>query len=158
MGSTTYVLTGSPENHAATREHGYRVIGLKERRRRQALELAAGDRIILYATRVMAFAGAIRVTGELYEDREPLWPGKPGNPDPYPWRFETAPELVLDDPELWVPAEELVGQLEWVAKWPREHWRLAFQGQLRAVSEHDAAVLLDRLHAAAGAGAAAGAR
>ncbi|HEY8584494.1 MAG TPA: hypothetical protein VIL49_16160 [Capillimicrobium sp.] len=155
MASTTYVLTGSPENHAATREHGYRVIGLKERRRRQALELAEGDRIILYATRVMAFAGAIRVAGELYEDREPLWPGKPGKPDPYPWRFATAPELVLDDPALWVPAEELVGQLEWVAKWPREHWRLAFQGQLRAVSEHDAATILDRLGAAAGAGAGA---
>ena len=155
MASTTHVLTGSPENHAATREHGYGVIGLKERRRRQALEIAEGDRIVLYATRVMAFAGAIRVAGELYEDRTPLWPGKPGNPDPYPWRFPAAPELVIDDPELWVPAEELVGELEWVAKWPPEHWRLAFQGQLRAVSEHDAAVIMDALGAAAGAGVGA---
>lgn len=153
MDSTTYVLTGSPDNHAATRAHGYSVIGLKERRRRQALEVAEGDRIVLYATQVKAFAGAIRVTGELYEDRSKIWPGKPGNPDPYPWRFPTEPELVLDDPELWVPAEDLVGELEHVAKWPVEHWTLAFQGQLRAVSEHDAAVLMDRLRAAAPAGA-----
>ena len=43
----------------------------------------------------MAFAASIRVTGELYEDRAKIWPGKPGNPDQYPWRFETEPELVL---------------------------------------------------------------
>lgn len=155
MPSTTYVLTGSPDNHAATREHGFSVIGLKERRRRQALEVAEGDRIVLYLTQVQAFAGAIRVTGELYEDRTKLWPGKPGSPDPYPWRFPTEPEVVVDDEASWVPAEDLVGELEHIAKWPREHWRLAFQGQLRAVSEHDAAVLMDRLHAAAGAGAGA---
>jgi hypothetical protein len=147
----TYVLTGSPDNHAATRAHGYSVIGLKERRRRQALEIAEGDRIVLYLTKVMAFAGAIRVTGELYEDRERIWPGKPGNPDAYPWRFATEPEVVIDDESAWVPAEDLVGELEHIAKWPREHWKLAFQGQIRAVTEHDAAVLLDRLHAAAGA-------
>jgi hypothetical protein len=152
MPSTTYVLTGSPDNHAATRERGWSVIGLKERRRRQALEIAEGDRIVLYATQVKAFAGAIRVTGELYEDRTPIWPGKPGNPDPYPWRFPTEPELVLDDPALWVPAEELVDDLEHVGKWPREHWTLAFQGQLRAVSERDARVLMDRLAAAAAEG------
>ena len=29
----TWVLTGSPENFAATRDHGFEVIGLKERRR-----------------------------------------------------------------------------------------------------------------------------
>ena len=29
----TWILTGSPENFAATREHGFTVIGLKERRR-----------------------------------------------------------------------------------------------------------------------------
>jgi hypothetical protein len=30
---TTWILTGSPENFAATREHGFRLIGMKERRR-----------------------------------------------------------------------------------------------------------------------------
>jgi hypothetical protein len=143
----TWILTGSPENYAATREHGYRVIGLKERNRNRALEIVLGDRIVLYLTRVMAFAASIRVTGELYEDRERIWPGKPGKADPYPWRFETEPELVLPDDE-WLPAETLVGELEHIGKWPREHWKLAFQGQMRAVSEHDADVLLARLRAA----------
>jgi hypothetical protein len=144
----TWILTGSPENYEATRERGYRVIGLKERNRNRALEIVSGDRIVLYLTRVMAFAASIRVTGELYEDRERIWPGKPGKADPYPWRFETEPELVLPDEE-WVRAETLVGELEHIGKWPREHWKLAFQGQIRAVSEHDADVLLARLGAAA---------
>jgi hypothetical protein len=146
----TWILTGSPENYAATREHGFRVIGLKERNRNRALEVAPGDRIVLYLTREMAFAASIRVTGELYEDRAKIWPGKPGKADPYPWRFETEPELVLDD-DARIPAETLVGTLEHIGKWPREHWKLAFQGQIRAISEHDAGVLLDRLGAATGA-------
>jgi predicted RNA-binding protein len=140
----TWILTGSPENYTATREHDHRVIGLKERNRNRALEIASGDRIVLYLTRVMTFAASIRVVGELYEDRERIWPGKPGKADPYPWRFETEPELVLDEAE-WVRAETLVDELEHIRKWPREHWKLAFQGQIRAVSAHDGDVLLARL-------------
>jgi hypothetical protein len=150
--SRAWVLTGSPENHAATVERGLRVIGLKERRRNVALQIAPGDRIFLYVTRRMAFAAAVRVTGELYEDRERLWPGKPGNPDAYPWRFETEPEVVLDEDEF-VPAVEVVGELEHAAKWPAEHWTLAFQGQLRSVSEADARLLERSLRAAAPAAA-----
>jgi hypothetical protein len=144
----TWILTASPDNHAATAAHGFRVIGLKERRRNQALAVAPGDRFVLYLTQVMAFAGSIRVTGELYEDRTPLWPGKPGAPDPYPWRFPSEPEVVLDQAD-WVPAESFVGRLEHMAKWPAEHWRLAFQGQVRTISERDTAVLLDALRAGA---------
>jgi hypothetical protein len=145
---TTWVLTGSPANFAATREHGFSVIGLKERNRARALQIAPGDRIVFYVTEVKAFGGSILVTGELFEDRSKVWPGKPGKADIYPWRFETEPEVVLEE-EAWVPAEELVGALEHIAKWPAEHWTLAFQGQLRPVSDRDAEVLLERLRAAA---------
>ena len=133
----TWILTGSPENHEVTRELGYRLIGLKEGRRRQALEMAEGDRIVLYLTRRMAFAASVRVTGALFEDREPVWPGKPGRADAYPWRFATEPELVLPE-DRWLPAEDMVDELDHIGKWPREHWTLAFQGQLRTVSPRDA--------------------
>jgi hypothetical protein len=150
---TTWVLTGSPENFAATRAHGFRLIGLKEGRRRQAQAMEPGDRIVFYLTRVGGFAGAVRITSGMFEDRTPVWPGKPGRADAYPWRFDTEPEVVLDEGD-WVPAEALKDQLEHVRKWPAEHWTLAFQGQLRTVSEADAEVLLARLHAAVAAGAA----
>jgi EVE domain len=146
----TWILTGSPENFDATREHGFRLIGMKERRRNQALDMEPGDRIVFYLTRHARFAGSVRIAGELFEDRAPVWPGKPGNPDAYPWRFPTQPEVVLEDDE-WVAAEELKDELEHVRKWPAEHWRLAFQGQLRTVSDADAEVLVQRLRAAAGA-------
>src|SRR5688500_5122015 len=146
----TWILTASPDNHAATAERGFRVIGLKERNRNRALEIEPGDLIALYLTKVMRFAGAIRVTGELYEDREKIWPGKPGKVDPYPWRFETESLVVVDEPD-WVAAEELATSLEHVRKWPAEHWKLAFQGQVRTVSSADRDVLLDRLRVAAGA-------
>jgi predicted RNA-binding protein len=149
----TWILTASPDNHAATAERGFRVIGVKERNRNRALEIEPGDVIVLYLTQVMRFAGAIRVVGELYEDRSKVWPGKPGKPDAYPFRFETEPVVVVEE-EDWVPAEELATALEHVRKWPPEHWKLAFQGQLRTVSDADAELLLDRLRAAAGAAAA----
>ncbi len=146
----TWILTASPDNHAATAEHGFGVIGLKERNRNRALEIEPGDVIVLYLTKVMRFAGAIRVTGDLYEDREKLWPGKPGKADAYPWRFPTEPVVVLDEGE-WIPAEDLKTDLEHVRKWPADHWKLAFQGQVRTVSDADATLLLDRLRSAAGA-------
>ena len=148
MPARTWILTGSPENFAATRGLEFTVIGLKERRRRQALEMETGDRLVFYLTRVMAFAASARIAGELYEDRTPIWPGKPGKADPYPWRFAIEPEWVLEE-SAWIPAETLVEQLEHIAKWPREHWKLAFQGQLRVVGDADADLLCARLADAA---------
>jgi hypothetical protein len=146
----TWILTASPENHEATREHGYSVIGIKERNRPRALQIEPGDRIVLYLTKVMSFAGSILVTGDMYEQRTKIWPGKPGKADAYPWRFATEPEIALEQDE-WVPAEELATKLEHVRKWPAEHWKLAFQGQLRVVSKRDTKVLLKRMGAAAAA-------
>ena len=146
----TWVLTGSLENLRATRERGFELIGAKEGRRRMAEQIAPGDEIVFYVTGVQAFGGSVRVTSEMFEDREKVWPGKPGEADPYPWRFETEPLLVLDEQRL-VPAVELAPELEHVQKWPAEHWHLAFQGQLRAVSDADAALLAARLREAAAA-------
>ena len=147
---TTWILTGSPDNFAATREHGFRIIGLKERNRNRALEIEHGDRIVFWLTQVQRFAGSVTVAGELFEDREKIWPGKPGKVDPYPWRFATEPEIELSDDEQ-IPGEELAPRLEHVRKWPAEHWKLAFQGQIRPVSEGDADLLVDAMRAAAGA-------
>ena len=150
--STTWILTGAPENFEATAAHEFSVIGLKEGRRNFAEQIEPGDRIVLYLTGEMAFAARIRVTGEMFEERTPVWPGKPGKRDPYPWRFPTAPEVVLEESRR-LPAESVALELEHVRKWPPEHWKLAFQGQIRAVSPADAALLERRLGALAGAAA-----
>ena len=144
----TWVLTGSVENFRATRDRGFELIGAKERRRRLAEQIEPGDQIVFYVTVVQAFAGVVRVTSEMFEDRKKVWPGKPGKVDPYPWRFETEPVQILDE-ERFVPAVELASELEHVRKWPAEHWHLAFQGQLRTVSEADARLLAERIAEAA---------
>ncbi|MGZ5338774.1 MAG: EVE domain-containing protein [Thermoleophilaceae bacterium] len=144
----TWVLTGSLDNFRVTRERGFRVIGAKEGRRRMAEGIEPGDRIVFYVTGLQAFGGMVRVTGEMYEGREKIWPGKPGKVDAYPWRFETEPELALDE-QSFVPAEDVALELEHVRKWPAEHWQLAFQGQLRTVCDADAELLERRLREAA---------
>ena len=149
-GGKTWILTGSVENFRATREHGFRLIGAKEKRRRLAEQIEPGDEIVFYVTGVQAFGGIVRVTSAMFEDRAKVWPGKPGKVDPYPWRFETEPVEVLPE-DRFVPAVELAGELEHVRKWPAEHWQLAFQGQLRTVSEADARLLGERIGAAAAA-------
>jgi predicted RNA-binding protein len=152
----TWILTGSLENFRINVERGFDVVGFKERRRNQALEFEPGDEIVFYVTGVQAFGGIARVRSQMFEDREPIWPqGKKKHPEDYPWRVETEPVVVLEEPEF-VPAEALLGDLEHLRKWPAEHWHLAFQGQLRTVSEADAALLNDRIGAAAGTAATPG--
>ena len=152
----TWILTGSLENFRINVERGFDVIGFKQRRRFQAREFEPGDEIVFYVTGVQAFGGIARATSEVFEDTQPIWPGKKpsknpasknSTPEPYPWRVEAEPVIVLAEDEF-VPAEELAGDLEHVAKWPPEHWHLAFQGQLRTISESDASLLRERLSAA----------
>jgi predicted RNA-binding protein len=145
----SWILTGSLENFRINVERGFDVIGFKERRRNQAEEFEPGDEIIFYVTGVQAFGGVARVTSEMFEDRSPIWPqGKKKAPEAYPWRVEAEPVLILDEDDF-IPAEELVGELDHIAKWPPEHWHLAFQGQLRTIGESDAKLLRERLAAAA---------
>jgi predicted RNA-binding protein len=149
---TSWILTGSLENFRINVERGFDVIGLKERRRRQAEEFEPGDEIFFYVTGVQAFGGIARVRSQMFEDRSPIWPqGKKKKPEPYPWRVEAEPVLILPEEEF-VPAEDLVTELEHVRKWPLDHWHLAFQGQLRTIGEADASLLRERLASSKKAG------
>jgi predicted RNA-binding protein len=143
--SSNWILTGSLENFRINVERGFDVIGFKERRRRMAEKFEPGDEIFFYVTGVQAFGGIARVRSEMFEDRTPILPqGKKKKPEPYPWRVEAEPVLILAE-EDFVPAEELVTELEHVRKWPPDHWHLAFQGQLRTIGEADADLLRERM-------------
>jgi predicted RNA-binding protein len=145
-GPNSWILTGSLENFRINVERGFDLIGFKERRRRQAEEMEPGDEIFFYVTGVQAVGGLARVKSEMFEDRTRIWPAKKGKPEIYPWRVEAEPVLILPE-EQFVPAEELVTELEHIRKWPPDHWHLAFQGQLRTIGEADAALLRQRLAA-----------
>ena len=104
---------------------------------------------------MQAFGGIVRVRSEMFEDRTPIWPqGERKHQEDYPWRVEAEPVRVLDE-DRFVPAESLVEDLEHVRRWPAEHWHLAFQGQLRGISDADGRLLAGRIGAAAAVSAAA---
>ena len=148
----TWILTGSLENFRINVERGFDVIGLKERRIRQAEQFEPDDEVVFYVTGVQAFGGIARVRSPMFEDREPIWPqGSKKKHEDYPWRVHSEPIAILAE-EDFIPAESLLGKLEHLAKWPLEHWHLAFQGQLRTVSDADAALLSDRITRAVGVG------
>jgi hypothetical protein len=142
----SWILTGSLENFRINVERGCDPIGFKERRRNQAEQAGPGDEVFFYLTGVQAFGAIARVTSEMFEGREPIWPPGKKN-EAYPWRVEAEAVLVLSE-EDFVPVEELASELEHVRKWPAEHWHLAFQGQLRTIGESDARLLRERLSAA----------
>jgi predicted RNA-binding protein len=151
----TWILTGDLGNFRINVERGFDVIGLKERRIRQAEQFEPGDEVIFYVTGVQAFGGVARVLSPMFEDREPIWPqGKKKKHEDYPWRVEAEPVTVLAE-EDFIPAESMLGKLEHLAKWPVEHWHLAFQGQLRTIPPADAKLLGARIESAARASAGA---
>jgi predicted RNA-binding protein len=160
----TWVLTGGIENFRINVERGFDVIGFKERRRNQALEFEPGDEIVFYVTKFktdggdpagQAFGAIARVTSDMSEDRTPIWPqGKKKYPEEYPWRVKAEPVLVLAESEF-VAVESLLAELEHVKRWPADHWHLAFQGQLRTISDEDSTLIAERMRAAAGTPAAA---
>jgi len=133
-----WILVGSPENFEATREHGFRVQGFKTRHRKKAEAMRPGDRLVYYLTGVQGFAATATVISEAFEDHTPIWKSKDPKKatEDYPWRVQIEPDIVLP-PGVVVPAEELARHLHHVQKWPTEHWRLAFQGQLHRIDEHD---------------------
>jgi len=152
---STWILTGGVENFRIYSERGFDVIGMKEGRRRMAEGFEPGDEIFFYVSGLQAFGGIAKVTSAMFEDRTPIWPqGKKKKPEAYPWRVEAEPVIVLPEDDF-VPAEKMVGKLDHIAKWPAEHWHLAFQGQLRTVSEADAKILRKRIECAARSGAPA---
>ncbi len=154
----TWVLTGGIENFRINVERGFDVIGFKERRRLQAREFEPGDEIVFYVTKYrdaggapagQAFGARARVTSEMFEDRGPIWPqGKKKHPEDYPWRVKAEPVVVLAE-AAFIPVESLLDRLEHVRRWPAEHWHLAFQGQLRTISEADAELIAELMADAA---------
>lgn len=126
---TVWCVTTTPDNFARTAELGWTVQGLKSRREKTARQVQPGDKFVFYLSKAQAFGATVEVASEVFEDHELIWSSKPG--EDYPWRFEIRPEVVVEDSDAWVPAEDLYDDLAFVKKWPVEHWKLAFQGNVR---------------------------
>ena len=128
---------------------GFDVFGFKSTRRREATGMKPGDKLIFYLTKIMKFGGLAEVASEYFEDSSPVFKAKkPG--ETYPFRVRVRPEIVLE-PGQYLDVKEIAPRLAYTKKWPAEHWRLAFQGNLHQVPQPDYELIASLMRQAAGA-------
>ena len=140
---SSWMVVTSVDNFQRTIDLGFSKQGFKARQRRKVMEqMEAGDDLLYYVTGVQVFAATARITSAGFEEHELIWTSKPG--EDYPWRVEVRPDRVLVE-EDWIPTSEIAPGLEYVQKWPAAHWKLAFQGNLHRIPDHDFATVRDAL-------------
>lgn len=109
--------------------------GFKTRQRKKVMErMEPGDRLVWYLTGVQVFGGTATVASKGFEDHELIWRSKPG--EDYPWRVKLRDARLRTEHE-WVPSHVVGPGLAYVQKWPAEHWKLAFQGNLHLIADAD---------------------
>ena len=133
-----WIIVGSVDNFRRTAELGFTIQGIKSRHRKKAERMQPGDKIVYYLTGLKALAGIATIRSPFFESHDPIW--RSGDPkkaaEDYPFRVATAPDLILAEHEF-VPAEGVARQMTYVAKWPAEHWTLAFQGNVHEIGSAD---------------------
>jgi EVE domain len=131
----SWMAVTSTDNFERTRALGATMQGFKTRQRKNVMErMEPGDRIVWYLTKVQAFGGTATVASKGFEDHELIWRSKPG--EDYVWRVKLRGARLLEE-DAWVPSHVVGPGLEYVQKWPAEHWKLAFQGNLHQIPDVD---------------------
>lgn len=142
-----WLLVSSPENFEVSRSRGFDVAGMKSRHRKKAETVQTGDTVFFYLTGMKAIGGLAEVIGTFYEDHSHIWDSKKDGEE-YPYRFAIRPLAIIPDSGDFVAVEVFVDELEYVRRWSRENWTLAFQGNVHRLSEPDYALLAEAVHAA----------
>jgi hypothetical protein len=149
-----WIIVGSPDNFAATREHGFTIQGMKARQRKKAAQMQPGDKIVYYITGKKAFGGVATITSEAFEDDTIIWKSTNKNraEEVYPHRVQIEADIILDDDDF-LEAEETALKTSYVQKWPAKNWTLAFQGNVHKIDEDDFNLIRDAVAQHAGVGA-----
>ena len=136
---SSWMVVTSADNFQRTIDLGFVKQGFKARQRKKVMEqMEPGDDLLYYVTGVQVFAATARITSVGFEEHELIWTSKPG--EDYPWRVEVRPDRVVVERD-WIPTSEIAPGLEYVQKWPAEHWKLAFQGNLHRIPDEDFATV-----------------
>jgi predicted RNA-binding protein len=138
-----WMIVSSLDNFRKTQERGFTVQGIKTRHRKRAEMMKSGDRLLFYVTGRMAFTATCTLTSPMFEEHTHVWRTTRRDED-YPWRVRIRPELVLEETD-WMPAKDLAYRLEYVRKWPPEHWTLAFQGHIHQLLQKDFKLIEDEI-------------
>lgn len=130
-----WMIVTSPENYEKTRQLRFTQQGVKSRHRRKAERMAPGDRVCWYLTGIQSFAATATITSPYFEGSEPIWVSEKTG-DTYPWRFKIKKDHAVD-PGAAIKADTLLAKLAFVKRWPSQHWRLAFQGNVHELDATD---------------------
>jgi len=136
-----WIVVGSPENFEIARRRGFDIFGFKSSRRREASEMKPGDKLVFYLTGVMKLAGIATVDSPYFEDHTPVWRSEKKPGEDFPFRVRVKPDVLLDEPN-YLDVREIGPRLAYTKKWPAEHWRLAFQGNLHQIPREDYQLIL----------------
>jgi predicted RNA-binding protein len=131
-----WIVVGSEENMRIAEARGWDIFGFKSTRRGEAFRIRPGDYLVFYLTKIMKFGGIAEVTSETYEDHERVFISTKKPKEDYPFRVRIKPIIALA-PDQYLDVKEIGPTLEFTRKWPPEHWRLAFQGNLHEIPESD---------------------
>ncbi len=147
---TYWIVVGSEENMRIAEARGFDIFGFKSSRRREVAGMQPGDKLIFYLTKIMKFGGLAEVTSDYFEDHARVFKSEKKPQEDYPFRVNVKPEIVLT-PEQYLDVKEIAPRMQYTKKWPLEHWRLAFQGNLHQVPQADFELIVAEMKAAAGA-------
>jgi len=145
-----WIVVGSEANFKIAQERGFDIFGFKSTRRREASQMKPGDKLIFYLTGIMKFGGVATVTSEGFEDHTSIFVSEKKPGEDYPFRVQVKSDMVLT-PEHYLDVKELAPRMQYTKKWPTEHWRLAFQGNLHQIPEEDYRLILAEMKQAAAA-------
>ena len=131
-----WMLVSSAENFEISRRRGFDVAGMKSRHEKKAMEVKPGDKVIFYLTKVMAFGATAEVTSTYRVEKSTIWPCSSRKGEIYPFRFDIEIEDACPEGG-YAPVLDLHKKMEYLKKWPAEHWRLAFQGNVHRLPRQD---------------------
>ena len=147
-----WIVVGSEANFKIAQERGFDIFGFKSTRRREASQMKPGDKLIFYLTGIMKLGGVATVTSDCFEDHSAVFVSEKKPGEDYPFRVQVKPDIVLASSH-YLDVKGIAPLLQYSKKWPPEHWRLAFQGNLHQIPEADYRLILGEMKQAVSAGA-----
>ncbi|HEY4759088.1 MAG TPA: hypothetical protein VIH42_00770 [Thermoguttaceae bacterium] len=115
---------------------GANITGFREHNKKRAAKIRPGDIFLCYLTGVSRWVGLLEVTGQMFEDKTPIWAE-----EVFPIRCPVKPIVILK-PEHGVQMEELKGKLSFFqAEMPPGRWSGLVRGSPTRYEKADGEVI-----------------
>ena len=135
MGKSYWMVVQTHENYRISRDLGLTVHGLRRRHRRRAERMRPDDKLLYYISDLKKWSATATVKSRYFKDDTALW-----NPVPrgerFPYRLKVEPDIVLQE-DSYLDGLQIGPRLEYVKRWPPEHWYLAFFETLHLIPQRD---------------------